>query len=838
MPLICEIVTDSRKKENRHGITEADNHGGELLPAGIQEGVIMGQHQEPFLLGLLFALGLGIFAAHHMTAMPLLPVCLLLCGLLAAAAFGVHKCKGWAWLPFVLAAFVLGAGRLWSAETLPVADVSHLANEEVRIKGSVAEEPVLRKAADGSYRLRLHLEAEEARKGKAEATAAEGGLYVYGRFNEPPEGLPRIGDSVAVTGKVRLPQGYRNPGQLDTAMLLRSQGITATLSARGESLKIEEREGHGFKRWLSSVRAHYLGAMEEVMPKEDAAAIFAMLFGGYGGLQNELMEAFVSTGLVHILSVSGSHISLIAAVMAWLGMALRLSKGLMAVLVIGVIVVYSLLAGCVPPVIRSAIMGALAFVALSLDRERDARRILLLTGLFMLAVSPLLLFHISFQLSFLATAGLLYLAPVLRGWLKARHLGDFVSTGLAITMAAQLATLPVLAWYFNQLSLSSLLANMTIAPIVELIIVVGLFGGIIAFLLPFMGKIVYAGDSLLLGLVYEMARWMAKLPGSMIWIPTLQGWAGVAYYALLGYAVLDKPWQEKVWGFLQARRQYFLLAVLALLLFLGGRQLAHRGEMILAAVDVGQGDALVLQTPKGRVLLFDTGGTRDEEFDIGERVLVPYLRHYGMNRVEAVFLSHAHADHAEGTGAVLRRLSVGKVYTAWEGRGEYAKSFHMSEADPRLNKLEPAKQGTAMELDGVRVEVLYAPEVLPSGTGNEASNVYKITYGEASFLITGDLTKENEQVILAEQPEGKLRSTVLKVGHHGSDTSSSEEFLQAVRPSYAVICVGANNSFGHPKAKVLERLQGVGAEILRTDQKGEIKFCTDGRTMRVEAYIE
>ena len=324
------------------------------------------------------------------------------------------------------------------------------------------------------------------------------------------------------------------------------------------------------------------------MPKEDAAAIFAMLFGGYGGLQPELLDAFTATGLVHILSVSGSHISLIAAVMAWLGMALRLSKGMRAVLVIGTIAVYSLLSGCVPPVIRSAIMGGLAFLALSLDRERDARRILLITGLVMLAVSPLLLFHISFQLSFLATAGLLYLAPVVRAWLKEWHCGEFVSAGLAITIAAQLSTLPILAWYFNQLSISSLLANLTIVPIVELIIVIGLFGGIIAFLVPFLGRIIYAGDSLLLGIVYEMARWMAKLPGSMIWMPTLNGWAGAIYYAVLCFMVTDKPWREKAWDFMKSRRQYLLLAGLVLLVFLGGRYFAHTGEMTLAAVERGR----------------------------------------------------------------------------------------------------------------------------------------------------------------------------------------------------------------------------------------------------------
>lgn len=225
------------------------------------------------------------------------------------------------------------------------------------------------------------------------------------------------------------------------------------------------------------------------MPKEDAAAVFAMLFGGYQGLSEDLVADFQATGIVHILSVSGSHISLIAAVMAWLAAALRLPRAVSAALVLSCIAFYSILAGCVPPVIRSAIMGGLAFLALALGRERESRCILLLTGIFMLLWNPLLLFHISFELSYLATAGLLFLAPVFRAWLRARGMPDVLAMGFAITLSAQLATLPVLAWYFGQVSLSALLANLLVVPILELIIILGLFAGLVAFLLPLLGHV-------------------------------------------------------------------------------------------------------------------------------------------------------------------------------------------------------------------------------------------------------------------------------------------------------------------------------------------------------------
>lgn len=798
----------------------------------------MGQHQEPFLLGLLCMLCLGIGAAWHWQAAANVPFLVVtIVALASAAAWGIRKACSWTWLCFMLMAFLLGGLQMWRACGLPAGDISGYAHEEITVTGSLTEAPLLRKAADGSYRLRLTLEAEQVKQGREEPRTASGKLYAYCRMEEEPaEDWALVGDRVKVSGKVRLPHGYQNPGQLDTALLLRSQGITATLVAQKHSLTVEPVEAAPFSRWLARVRQHYLQAMQKVMPREDAAAIFAMLFGGYQDLQPELLEAFTATGIVHILSVSGSHISLIAAVMAWLGLMLRLPGVIRVLLVIGTIIIYSLLAGCVPPVIRSAVMGGLAFMALALDREREARRILILTGLVMLAVSPLLLFHISFQLSFLATAGLLYLSPVLAEWLEGFHLKDWLAGGLAITLAAQLSTLPVLAWYFNQVSIASLLANLTIVPLVELIIILGLLAGLAAFLLPFLGGIVYVADSLLLGLVYEMSRWMASLPGSRIWIPSLGWGASAVYYALLAVVVMDEPWRSRLLDWLKARKKPISILVLAVLVFAAGYRFSMVDELIVSAVDVGQGDAVVLRLPHGRCILFDTGGTRDGEFDIGEKVLVPYLRHYGIHEVEAIFLTHAHADHAAGAGAVLKNMPVKAVYTADEGREAYRSSMRLAASDPLLNKLHPVRENEVFEMDGVRIEVVYAPQVpAREVTGNEASNVYKVTYGRASFLITGDLTMENEKVLLGENKD--THSTVLKVGHHGSDSSSSNEFLQAVSPVYAVISVGADNSFGHPKPSVLKRLQEQGAKILRTDREGEISFHTDGKSLRVETYV-
>ncbi|MBD3878734.1 MAG: DNA internalization-related competence protein ComEC/Rec2 [Quinella sp. 1Q5] len=707
-----------------------------------------------------------------------------------------------AWIICPIIFFALGGLRLAAVDNLPANDVSKFAGQSVQITGVIREEPQKKILPNGLTQLRFVVDVQGNMSG--------GLILTY--YPKDGEQLPtaRIGDKISARGNLKLLTNYNNPGQIDTVTRMKANGITARLSANKQGILIEEVDGGfwiKFLRLVAAIREHYRDSMAGVMSADDAAAIFAMLFGGYAGLNPELVEEFQTTGIVHILSVSGSHMSLLAMATAWLCLLLRLPRGLTFAIGLFVIGTYAILSGLLPQVLRSASMGVLVFFAKTLDAEAQGARLLTLTALAMLINQPLLIFDVSFQLSFTATAGLMYLSEDLRNAME--RLPKFFSEPASMTIAAQLASLPVVVWYFNQISLSSVLANVFVMPLLEVVIVGGLIGGIIAAVVPLLGKIFFIGEALIFGAGAELNRVFANLPFSSVQVPTLGLLAGFFYYAAL---ILRRP--------------IILLPIIFLLAF---NVLRVGGELEVSFVDVGQGDCAVVITPHGRCLIFDTGGVREHMFDVGGRVVVPYLKHENIREVDKIFLTHVHEDHAGGAGAVIKKFPVSEVITAGESKSEYAAVFGIAEES--LPNLRAGHAGEVFVVDGVQVKILYAPQV---GTGNEISNVYRIRYGEVTFLITGDLVKEIEEQILREGVD--VSSTVLKVGHHGSNTSSSEDFLRAVKSKCAVISVGYGNNFGHPRAEVLERLESLPTKIYRTDQDGLIKFRTDGKSLSVETF--
>ena len=756
---------------------------------------------------LLAAMVAGIIFIDYFS--PPLKIFLEICASISAGVIILTWKKDSATVSKIIAAiifFIIGALRFYAVDNLPANDISKFEGQTLKIVGTIRDEPQIKIFPNETTQQRFIIEVSSAGKNSAS------GAIILTSYYKPNENIKpaRIGDKISAEGKIKFITNYKNPGQIDTATRLKSDGITARMSASKGGVEIEQIEGSfwiKFLRLVAAIREHYRAAMAGVMSSDDAAAIFAMLFGGYTGLNPELVEEFVTTGIVHILSVSGSHMSLLAAATAALCLMLKIPRVPTVILGIFVIGTYTLLSGMLPQVIRSAIMGVLVFIGTAAQYEMVSARFLTLTALAMLINQPLLIFDISFQLSFTATAGLMYIAPRLR--ILMLELPHWFSTPAAMTLSAQIASLPIVIWYFNQVSLSSVLANVFVMPLLEIVIVGGLLGGLIALVIPFFGKIFFVGEALIFGAGAELNKLFASLPFSAVQVPTLGIAAGAIYYLAL--------------IFRRAEILFLLIVLLAVNFFKAG------GDLEVSFVDVGQGDCCVVITPNRKCLIFDTGGVREKTFDIGGRVVIPYLKHSNIFAVDTIFLSHVHEDHSGGAGTIIRKMPVREIITANEGKSEYAAVFGIS--GKFLNNLRAGSTGEVFNIDNVTIEILYAPKV---GSGNEISNIYKITYGDIKFLITGDLVKDIEADMLRENID--VSATVLKVPHHGSLSSSSEEFLKAVNPKVAVICVGYGNNFNHPRKEVLGRIEKINAKIFRTDIDGLIKFKTDGKSLTVKTF--
>ncbi len=765
---------------------------------------------------------------------------LLYClGLIAAGAvfcFARRRDEA-GWLVFALVAlfFFAGAIRYLQAVSIPSSDVSLFAGQDVILSGQVVEKQEL--TANGEEaKFRYIVEAWGLTKPdneKKRAIPVTGKVSLSVSANKVPAAID-CGDRISAAGTIVELHGYNNPGAINTVAALQREGIRARLLPAGP-LRLIELAGGGisWQAWRDNWRRQVVVAMEKVMPAPEAAILSGMIFGGYRGISREVITDFQTTGLVHILSVSGTHVALVGAAMLWLGRRFKLRPGLIAVITAIAVTGYAVIAGLTAPVLRSLIMGLTGLAAVVWQREKDIAAAFGLSLLLMLTLQPELIYDISFQLSFACTAGLiLFYAKTVH---LLQRLPKRLAQVVAATFAVQLAALPLTAWYFSNYSLSSFTANFIVVPVVEGIVIAGLVGVLLVSWAPALAGLMFAGCSLCLGAVLQATAWLAALPAASIYFPPMNGTACVAYYLLLfwlyGYFPQPVMLPLEIWRRWPGRVQVF--SIVAALIW--AAYLVYPRPVIIHFIDVGQGDAAVITTPHGRAVMVDTGGSMGStSFDLGEQVVYPYLRHYGITELDYLFLTHGHQDHAGGAAAILNHIPVKCVLMAREAeytQAEKAVLYHRNR-----QAVIPQYQGQQIELDGVTFMVVYAPAGSRSASeGNETSTVIRVAFGDQSILFTGDLEAPGEAEILAEKLP--IKSNLLKVGHHGSRTSSTAAFLQAVAPQVAVISVGYHNSFGHPHAETLARLAAGKTRVYRTDRSGAVRVVTDGQTMTVNPYL-
>jgi len=563
---------------------------------------------------------------------------------------------------------------------------------------------------------------------------------------------------------------------------------------------------------------------------EDAPLARALLIADQHQIPTEMRDRYAGAGLIHMLSISGLHVAVIAAAMELLFQVARMSRRASLLGAFVATAVYVALIGAPPPALRSAAMLGVAMVSRIAQRPTSPWATWAV-GAFVPLVQPRTAIDVGYQLSVLGMCALVaagalwrrHLAQRLDGW-KGK-----IGRELLTSLVACAVTAPLVAWVFGRISLIAPVSNLVAAPLITLaqpILFLALLAGPFAAIARVFAEAVHP-----LLFAFDWIAWSAaSIPGAAVTVSTtlvVAVLAGVASASLIVACASRYPIRPAMAG-------VAALATMAVMPFVPTRRI---GQVELHVLDVGQGDAILLRTRGNRWLLLDAGPAWPGG-DAGRTTILPYILRRG-GSLEAFVLSHPHTDHVGGAATVLTRLHPHTYWDAAFAGGSDAYIASLGAAKKEGIEWHRVHPGDSVAFDGVTVSFLAPDSAWTVGLKdpNLASTIALVRYGTVRFLLVGDAERAEEDWLLANKRD-ELRADVLKVGHHGSSTSSSDPFLKAVHPAVAIISVGAGNKYGHPSGDVLYALSRVGAEVLRTDQAGTVVVRTDGVHIELEAKGE
>lgn len=668
------------------------------------------------------------------------------------------------------------------------------------------------------------------------------------RLHGGPDALARQ-DQLHLIADLAPLQLFRNLDTADPTPNAARQGIVLT----GGVLALELRERHsGLGSWIDRLRAHARRRIEHSFAPAAAGMARALVLGE-NDLAAEDAQVFQKSGLSHLLAVSGTHLvfAVVALVQALTFVLVRVEvlaarfvvSRWASLLGVGLSLVYADFSGGSSSAWRAALMLSLAFFARTMGREPHSVRTFALSALLFAARDPLCAFDLSFMLSVAATAGLIWLGRPLAARCEriSSRPARFLALSFGTTLAASVPCAPLLSLLASGVSLAGLGANVLAAPLGETIALPLCLVHVLATPLPWLerGLALVASGALLL--VAQIARLSAAASGFGLILPepncfqlALLVWFG------FGLCLLRD-------GFLSgleagSRARLVCLWCLASLLAFGGLEWATRragqprGVLRTSALDVGQGDSNLIDFPDGRCLLIDGGGFVGSPVDPGKAVVLPVLRARRRQRLDLVVLSHPHPDHFTGLESALKDLDIGEFWDTGQGEAEGAGPVYAELMASLRARGVPIRHpaelcGAVRVFGGASLRVLApCPAFTPARGANDNSFVISISYGSRRFLFTGDAEAEEEAELLRAHASD-LRADYLKTGHHGSRTSSGEEFLSLVAPTLATLSCGVRNRFGHPHPQTLERLIAHGVRALRLDHSGSVEVTSDGRAL-------
>ena len=759
-----------------------------------------------------------------------------------------------------LAVFAGGMLRLETASDSPIPN--HFYDEPISFSGTTVYQPERGEAWDACYAVgELRLLSDSTQQVSAKFLI---------RFQEL---LPlRYGKHLTLTGVLRQPQAKRNPGGFDYQAHLSRQGIVGIIDTKG-IVRIGEQDGFPPLRWIEALRIRTERLIDVIYtqtevetpllePSLHAQLLKGILLGKRSDVPTETLDLFRNSGTFHVLAVSGLHVGLIA-MFCYFGFSLfRFPQKILCLLTIIAVLIYACLIGFRPSVFRASLMAILFLFATLIDRDADIFNLLAFAALVLLLLNPLQIWDVGFQLSFVAVVSIVYFVPKMEKPLRRLWEGaegsssesegsvltkfrkvaiKWVVLSYLVTFAAQIGTGPLIAYHFYRAYPLGILVGPFAVGLVSLIVAVGMASVCVGFIwLPFaklLGLLNHTIISLFLTLIGMFGQtWgIAKLtpPTVGLFVLYVACCLGITHWR-----IVYRQWKVAS-----------LIGLSVVAIWVWDTAFHEKGKLLeVITLDVGQGDAAIVRFPDNRTILIDGGIQRSYydkqkrkrvEYDVGKRIIEPFLDFHGIRKIDMVVLTHPDLDHGGGLGYILENFKVEQVIgisdmplDSQTHRRLHAivKARNIPYSFPYAGEIEFTSTATLNLLHPIDAS---STNLLDTDK-NDDSLVMKITCGEVDILFTGDIGKNAESRLIASGQD--LRSEILKVPHHGSRTSSSAPFLDAVQPRYAIFSLGQGNRYRFPHVDVVARYRARECPMLRTDEAGAITLRTDGKRCWIDSF--
>lgn len=682
-----------------------------------------------------------------------------------------------------------------------------LAGTETSIAGKITNIPLI----DGDY-VSFHISANEL-------IQAEYRLKTYAEKHSFKQFQP--GMTCSFSGKLKRPQNSGNPGSFNYEQYLKRQNIHWIFQidkvhrCTDETVTIVDK----IKRY----RQQGLLAVEQHFPQVSAGVAQALIFGERNDIDEEILDAYQQLGLIHVLVVSGLHVGIILGILYYLFLRIGMIREKVYFILLMFLPVYVLITGAAPSVMRACVMAGAVLCGMLLKEKIHPIDSISYAFLLLLFYNPYFLYHVGFQLSFLISFALIVSSQMI-----STHFTHSISRLIAYSIVADLISIPLIMYYFHHIPSISVIVNVLFVPLFSTVILpLSFISFFTQFIFPPFANLLFFVHKQMIQLIHTVLLNMEKLPFSTISTGETSPVFTLLIYMSVFYFFIQI---EK-----QAQLRLSSLKHLYPFLILIAFQLSHPylnpfGEVTM--INVGQGDSILIEFPyRKAVYLIDTGGVlqfgeketwqvRSKSYDVGRDVIAPVLKAKGIRKLDKVILTHGDEDHIGGMAGILQSVRVKEVLYGKNSQFEANERELLTELYNKNVKLTFVHEGVKWKEGKFTFHVL--GPVGNEQTTNDRSIILYTSLGNVRWLFMGDAEKESEVKLLRRYPN--LTSDVLKVGHHGSKTSTTAELLQTVKPKVALISVGRNNSYGHPHAEVISRLRESKLKIYRTDQDGAIQF--------------